>query len=356
MRMVICWGGVSGYMAACWRELASRAGIEPLVFNFQRQTDTAFNDEQIMTGIPHKMLPIDHADPAGAIRQIILDHRADVVSVAGWAYPAYLHLARDPARAAIPFVMVMDTPLRRTWRQRLARFKLGWYLARMSRVMVPGERAWQYAKFLNLPESKIRRGVYGVDYGALAPLHAQRAAQSGGWPKRILFAGRYVEEKGVGVLLDAYARYRKAVPDPWPLTCCGMGSMKSALAAREGIDDLGFVQPADMPAAMVRHGVFVLPSRFDPWPLVIVEASAAGLPVVCTEACGSAVELVRSHYTGWLAATGDAADLARGLILAHESYSQLPVMGRRAQHLAEAYSAQAWADRWEQMCRELVVR
>ena len=82
---------------------------------------------------------------------------------------------------------------------------------------------------------------------------------------------------------------------------------------------------------MARSGVFVLASRYDPWPLVIVESSAAGLPVLCTEACGSAVELVRAHYNGWLVATGDIADFARGLLLAHESYNDLPLMGRRAQ-------------------------
>jgi len=154
MRIVICWGGVSGYMAACWRELASRAGVDLLVFNFRRQLDTAFNDEQVMAGIPHRMLPIDHPDAAGAIRQMILDHRADVVSLSGWVAPAYLDVAHDPALANIPLVMVMDTPLRRTWRQRLARLKVGRYVDRMSRVIVPGERAWQYARFLDVPEHK----------------------------------------------------------------------------------------------------------------------------------------------------------------------------------------------------------
>ena len=57
--------------------------------------------------------------------------------------------------------------------------------------------------------------------------------------------------------------------------------------------DRGFVQPADQAAIWAEHGAFALASRYDPWPLVIVEACAAGLPVIHSEACGSAVELVR---------------------------------------------------------------
>jgi glycosyltransferase involved in cell wall biosynthesis len=250
--------------------------------------------------------------------------------------------------------MVMDTPLQRSWRRRLARVRLRPYLARMSRVVVPGERAWQYARYLGVPEAKIRRAMYGIDYDALAPLHARRLAQPGGWPKRFLFTGRYVEEKGIDVLLDGYASYRKQSPAPFGLTCCGMGPMKNLLVGRDGVEDLGFVQPGDLPAVLARCGVFVLCSRFDPWPLVVVEACAAGLPVICTEACGSAVELVRTNYSGLTIATGDADAVARGLLWAERHYVDAPVMGARAQHFAAAYSAQAWADRWEHLLGELV--
>ena len=71
---------------------------------------------------------------------------------------------------AVPFVMAMDNPLRTDWRgrarQTLGRIKLRRYLARISRVIVPGERSWQYARFLGFAESRIRRGNYGADAAA----------------------------------------------------------------------------------------------------------------------------------------------------------------------------------------------
>jgi glycosyltransferase involved in cell wall biosynthesis len=194
--------------------------------------------------------------------------------------------------------------------------------------------------------------MYGIDCTLLEPLHAQRLHQPGGWPRRFLFAGRYVEEKGLDVLIDGYARYRRTTNDPWPLTCCGSGPMNAQLTA-EGVENLGFVQPQDLAAVMARAGAFVLPSRYDPWPLVIAEACAAGLPVICTEACGSAVELVRNLYSGWTVPTEDAASLARAMASADRKHQDLPEIGRRAQSFAAAYSAPVWADRWKVILTEL---
>jgi len=356
MRIFFCWTHISGYMAACWRALAQSPGVEVAVLAFRSGDKEANFRDDVVAGLNVRLLDERERNDASLVRSIVVDAKPDVLVLPGWAYDPYRALAFEPALANAKRVMTMDTPFRGTMRQRLGRVKMASFFARVDRVMVPGERAWQLARVLGFDETKIRRGMYGVDYAALAPLHERRASQPGGWPKRFLFTGRYAEEKGVDVLLAAYAQYRKTVADPWSLTCCGMGDAKNLLANQPGVEDLGFVQPADMPAVMARSGVFVLASRYDPWPLVIVESSAAGLPIVCTEACGSAVELVRGDYSGWLVATGDVADLVRGLVLAHESYNDLPLMGRRAQHLAEAYSAQAFAQRWGQMCDELVRR
>ena len=72
----------------------------------------------------------------------------------------------------------------------------------------------------------------------------------------------------------------------------------------------------------------VLPSRYDPWPLVIVESAAAGLPIVHTECCGSAVECVRNYYSGRGVATENPRELATALRWCHEHHDELPEMGR----------------------------
>jgi glycosyltransferase involved in cell wall biosynthesis len=353
--ITICWTGVSGYLAACWRALAARPAIDLRIVCFPAiGTASAPFAAEITTGLAVESIPPDEMRNAGRIAVAVSAHRPHVIVIAGWAVPAYNALLTNPAFATAQFVLAMDTPWRDEWRQRLARYKLARMRSRFARVVVPGERAWQYARRLGFAEAQIRRGMYGCDHAALAPLHARRLARPGGWPRRFLFVGRYAEMKGIDVLLAAYARYRAAIADPWPLTCCGAGPLKSQIADASGVSDRGFVQPPDQPALFEEHGAFVIASRYDPWPLVILEACAAGFPVLCTEACGSGVELVRPYFNGLSVASDDAGALARGLRFIHDRYERLPDMGRRSQSLAAAYSAEVWAERWEQMCKDLV--
>jgi glycosyltransferase involved in cell wall biosynthesis len=219
-------------------------------------------------------------------------------------------------------------------------------------VFVPGERSYQYARFLGVPEDRIRRGTYGVDCDAFAPILARRE-RGGDWPRSFLFMGRYQRAKGLDVLVPAYAAYRSLVRDPWPLVCCGKGELAGLLRGVPGIEDRGFVQPADQPELLAGQGVFVLASRFDPWPLVIPESCAAGLPIVCSNACGSGVELVRPYYNGIQTPTGDVRALAGAMAWMHGAHARLPEMGRRSVELARAYSAGMWATRWHEAFVEL---
>ena len=308
----------------------------------------------LIAGLPVEALEEKYLADTAHAAGLVAAHNPDIVVIPGWAYRAFNVMPFDARLAGATFVMAMDTPRKDNWRQKLARLKIGRLLKRMDRVIVPGERSWQYARQLGFPESKIRRGMYGVDFAQFEPLHQCRLSQPGGWPRQFLFTGRYVEVKGIDVLLAAHALYRRKHSDAWPLTCCGSGPMADQIrSAGDAVKDLGFVQPRDQPGVWSGSGVFVLASRYDPWPLVIVEACAAGFPVLCTEACGSSVELVRSHYNGLAVAPEDPKALARGMSLFHEQYDQLPEMGRRSQQLAAAYSAVAWADRWVAMFREL---
>jgi glycosyltransferase involved in cell wall biosynthesis len=154
--------------------------------------------------------------------------------------------------------------------------------------------------------------------------------------------------------LDAYAEYRRRVADPWPLVCCGQGPLADALAKAPGVEDLGFVQPQQQPDLMARAGVFVLPSRDDPWPLAVGEHAASGLPLICSEAVGSAAEVLRTYYNGLAVSSGDTAALSAALLWMHEHHGELPEMGRCSQELARPYSAAAWARRWLEVCRELI--
>jgi glycosyltransferase involved in cell wall biosynthesis len=343
MRVVICWSGISGYAAACWRALAAFPGVELRVIAFDGGGANTSFDRALIDGLDCRLLDERERGDASRVESLVAEFRPDAVSIPGWFHPAYTALTRSEDLAGARFVMGMDTPWTASLRQRLARWRLGGLLKRVTRVIVAGERSWQYARRLGVAEERIVRGVYGHDFGAFSSAASARPTP---WPRRFLFVGRYVPEKGVRVLLEAYRLYRAQVSEPWSLTCCGQGPLSGEVARAEQVQDVGFVQPADLPRLMAEHGAFVLPSIYEPWGVVIAEAAASGLPVLCSEACGASVELVRSYYSGLSCATGSARSLAAGIRWLHEHCDRAAAMGTNAQALAAAFSAELWAQRW----------
>jgi glycosyltransferase involved in cell wall biosynthesis len=274
----------------------------------------------------------------------VVDSRPDVVVFSGWMHRPYRALTRSSRLSRARFVMGADTQIRFDVRQRLARVRIGGLLRRLDAVLVAGERGLQLMRYWNVPDHKVARFIYGIDYRKFADAGADRFAAGAAWPRRFLFAGRYAPEKGLATLVDAYERYRRAVVDPWPLVTCGTGPLARLLAGAPGVTDAGFLQPDDLARALREAGVFLLPSLKEPWGQALVEAAAAGLPVICSRACGAGADVVRDFHNGLVVLTGDPGSLATAMHWMHDHADRLPKLGRNAQVAAAAFSAECWAD------------
>ncbi len=65
-----------------------------------------------------------------------------------------------------------------------------------------------------------------------------------------------------------------------------------------------------MPGLFARADVFILPSRYDGWGVVVNQAIGAGLPVICSDAVGAGYDLVEPEVNGLRFPAGDVAALA----------------------------------------------
>ncbi len=146
MRVAICWPGVSGYMASCWRMLAARADVDLLVISwaFKPESEIGF-DASVMAGVPSHVYPTEAVAPAEDLARRVVEYRPDVVAFSGWHWKAFTGLLDHPALAGAKFVMGMDTPMRVWWKAYATWLRVGRLMRRMDRVMVASERTWQYA-------------------------------------------------------------------------------------------------------------------------------------------------------------------------------------------------------------------
>lgn len=160
-----------------------------------------------------------------------------------------------------------------------------------------GRRLWQ-----------LDRGeVVGMAVDALAPAAPERRASP-----YLLYCGRIDESKGLGDLLAAFARVRREQPVELVLT----GSDHLGLGAHDGLSFLGFVDAARKAGLMAGCAAFVMPSPYESFSIVTLEAMAQATPVIVNGRCAVLAEHVTRSGGG---DTYDGADdLARALRAALE--------------------------------------
>ena len=353
LRVVFCWAEVSGYIAACFQSLTRRPGLDVHVIHLERLLNrpNPFDVAPLMRNVSNEMIDGAAPDLDRFLLDAVTRHDPDIVVLCGWVFWPYTRLVHAPALRRARKLLGMDTPWLGTMIQRTAWMRLGHFVGGLDLVVTASEQSAEYARRIGVPGDRIRPGYYGFDFNSFA-----NGGRPAAWPRQFAFAARYAPEKDLATLVAAYRRYRDSVSDPWGLTCHGQGPDRGLLAGVDGIVDAGFVQPADLPRVFNTHGAFVLPSRFEPWGVVIAEAAAAGLPVICSTACGAAADIVRPYYNGIVVPPGEPDALAHALRWIHDHEPELPEMGRRGQALADAYSADSWAARWHNYMLEAMDR
>jgi glycosyltransferase involved in cell wall biosynthesis len=134
---------------------------------------------------------------------------------------------------------------------------------------------------------------------------------------RLLFLGALGPRKGIFDLLHALA-HAVAAGAPLHLTVGGDGQLAEArrLAAELGLADRvsfeGWVDPARRAVLLAESDVYVLPSYNEGLPMSVLEAMAAGLPVITTTV-GGLPELIASGENGWLIEPGDVDAMTQAL-------------------------------------------
>jgi glycosyltransferase involved in cell wall biosynthesis len=194
-----------------------------------------------------------------------------------------------------------------------------------------------YLVQLGMPAERVFLGYDAVDNRYFEDKAAGVRSQSSlvrdqfGLPSSPFFlaSARFVEMKNLPRLLEAYARYRQLASNssignqksksstpspfyplpsiaPWNLVLLGDGPLRSTLHSslstlnlHEHVQMPGFKQYSDLPAYYGIASAFVHASTKEPWGLVVNEAMASGLPMLVSNRCGCAADLVQEGVNGF---------------------------------------------------------
>jgi glycosyltransferase involved in cell wall biosynthesis len=213
----------------------------------------------------------------------------------------------------------------------LAHGKVPWYtpllyrfLYRRAHGVICQSRAMaeDLAYETGVPNEKIVVLPNPVDLEGILAAQSAPSAWSGDGP-HLLAVGRLVPEKGFDLLIEALVKVRMRFPSA-DLTIAGSGPEKASLEALSLAANLGssfrIAESLDTPYALFPGAtLFVLSSHYEGMPNALLEAAAAGLPLVTTPASGGVVDLLRGRKGAWLAAEISANALTDAILLALES-------------------------------------
>ena len=349
MRIYLAWQYITGYSTSGMHELVRQGHDVRLMYQealVHPPFLAPFDDAELTKGL-EAIGWTGQPDEALLMRELD-EFQPDVILFNSWHIPAYMKAARRWRGRALRIV-VMDHQWLNTPKQWLGRITRPVFIQpAFDAAFMPGDEQAAFARRLGFKQHEIIVGLYTCE----AAFHT--GPQD---PPRnsFLFTGRLVDTKGVDVLAAAYRAYREQSDDPWPLVVAGIGPMDAELGAIDGVKLLGFVSPKDLPGVMAEAGCLVLPSRFEPWGVVVQEAAASGQAVICTSACGAASRLVLDGYNGRVVAPDRPDHLAAAMRwVADADPAHRAEMSRRSVELANQYTPQRWAEHLVDRCGELL--
>jgi glycosyltransferase involved in cell wall biosynthesis len=171
--------------------------------------------------------------------------------------------------------------------------------------------------------------------------------------KEVLAMGRLSREKGFDLLLEAWSLARPRLPD-WSLRIVGDGQMRDELvqkASSLGIDDhVTFAPFSDDPFSLYSGcGIFVLSSRFEGLPFVLIEAMTSGASCISFDCPNGPREVIRDGVNGVLVPAGQVDALASAMVRLGKNPLLRLRLGSAAQSISKPFSEPRIVARWQEI-------
>ena len=306
------------------------------------------------------------------VRRTLDELRPQIVCLNGYSLAFnWVALEWCLAQGAMPIICSESNEFdarRSVLAERVKRF----FVSRCVAGLAGGQPQADYLVKLGLPPERVFLGYDVVDNAHFS--HGADAAKSRGaevrsscsLPERYFLAvARFAEKKNFVRLVEAYAHYRELAARkfsgskpstlPWHLVLAGDGLLRSAIETR--IDDLkvrdfvhlvGAKGYAELPAYFGLASAFVHASTTEQWGLVVNEAMASGLPVLVSNRCGCAPDLVRQGVNGFTFDPYDVEQLAQLMLRLSALNSQLSTMAAASRRIISNWGPDRFASGLQQ--------
>jgi 1,2-diacylglycerol 3-alpha-glucosyltransferase len=289
-----------------------------------------------------------------SVRREVNQLNADVLVLNGWYGLNTWVLAALKRFMSCRLVLVSDSnrwDRPRAWHKELAK---RWLLRRVAAAFAAGQPQRDYLIELGLSPDHITLGNDVVDNSLYTSIPLRTSPVN-----RTLVIGtaaRLIAEKNLAAALDALAdviAQHSALALQWQIA--GRGPLEAELrehAARRQLPVVfrGFIPYHEMPSWYAGLDIYWQPSIYEPWGLVVNEAMAAGLPVLVSERCGCARDLVTAA-NGWTHSADPPRAMSGAWEQALADRDRWPDRGAASRQIIAGWDLPRYAQGLWQACR-----
>jgi glycosyltransferase involved in cell wall biosynthesis len=307
MKILYLYAEVMGYTMSTISELVER-GNEVHVVHWNHKKMTPYKPPVM----PNVFMYNRSEHSVEQIKKLAKNIAPTLTVVSGWMDKGYMSVAKQLRLEGLSIVVGFDDQWHGTLKQWLA-VSLGWfgYFSQFySHAWVSGSYQFEYARRLGFEKKNIVYDLYSADLSLFnQAYHNNKEYKKKQYSHRFLFVGRFEPVKGLDVLLQAWQELGEKKGD-WELHLIGNGSLKAQLDAAAGVVIKDFMQPEQLMQEVANAGCFLLPSRNEPWGVVVHEFAAAGLPLIVSDVVGAASAFLISGLNGFTFKVNDPQALA----------------------------------------------
>lgn len=222
-----------------------------------------------------------------------------------------------------------------------------WILSRPHVFFCFGKSSAHYLLKLGIPRSRITvRHAAVIDEEIIRNnfLEAKKRVQKS--INNFVYVGRLAPEKNLEMLISAFLKVnnnRKPGSEPWGLILVGEGPSRANLERMAASDPsilfAGGHPWYKVPDWLALSDVLVLPSKSEPWGLVVNEAMVCGLPVIVSNKCGCVRDIVKDGENGFTFQPKSVMELERALNYFVENPDKISEMGEKSKMIIEPFAA-----------------
>lgn len=235
-----------------------------------------------------------------------------IILCSGWGNKQYLRWVKKYFNLA-ETVVCFDNQWLGNLKQRILTLISPFYLKKIfKKAWVPGIPQKEYALRLGFKENEVYTGFYVADTDLFKSIGENKLATKGKFPKIMVSVARYIPQKDLPTLWNAFINANENTGSKWVLKCMGLGDLYDQRIQHSSILHLGFKQPEELREIFSSSGIYILPSLYEPWGVAVHEAALAAMPLVLSNRIGSGTMFLNSD-NGFIFNVSDVSDLQKCL-------------------------------------------